>query len=331
MTGLRVVIVGAGLMGRWHAHYAVKAGAEVVAIVDRQPQAAAALQRGYPQAKVFPDLADSLMTCPVDVVHICTCLDSHVPLAEIALHAGKHVLLEKPAAGSEPETAQLVQLARRVGRNICAVHQFPFQRGFQRLRQQLNCLGELVRVTFHTCSAGGAGRTDAECRAILLEILPHPVSLFCSLLDQEIQQCAWTVLTFTNQDLEIAGKWQETQLSIQISLRGRPTRNALTVLGTRGTAHVDLFHGYCLLEAGTVSRTAKVLQPFRYGTAVLWAAAANLMRRAWQSEPAYPGLGELLERFYQSIRDETAAPIRADEMREVAALMDQVREAFPVG
>lgn len=331
MTPLRVAIVGAGLMGRWHAHYAAKAGAEVVAIVDRQAQAAMALHRNYPGAKVFPDLADVLQTCPVEVVHICTRLDSHLPLAEVALHAGKHVLLEKPAAGSVPETAQLVQLARRVSRRICVVHQFPFQRGFQQLRHNLNRLGELVRVTFHTCSAGGAGRTDAECRAILLEILPHPVSLFCALLDQEMQNCSWTVLTFTNQDLEIAGKWHGTQLRIQISLRGRPTRNALTVIGTQGTGHVDLFHGYCLFEAGTVSRIAKLMQPFRYGTSLVVAAAGNLVRRAWKSEPAYPGLGELIDRFYQSVRDETPAPISAEEMREVAVLMDRVRAAFPVG
>src|SRR6185437_11568054 len=53
---LRVAIVGAGLMGRWHAQYATASGAEIAAIVDPDPAARATLGKKYGTAAQFADL-----------------------------------------------------------------------------------------------------------------------------------------------------------------------------------------------------------------------------------------------------------------------------------
>jgi predicted dehydrogenase len=47
------------------------------------------------------------------VVHICTPNDLHAPLAEAALHAGKHVVCEKPLATTAAEADRLVGAAAR--------------------------------------------------------------------------------------------------------------------------------------------------------------------------------------------------------------------------
>ena len=59
----------------------------------------------------------------VDVVLVLTSMNEHGPLAEAALRAGKHVLVEKPMATSLQQAATLVELAR-AGRNllVCAPH-----------------------------------------------------------------------------------------------------------------------------------------------------------------------------------------------------------------
>jgi predicted dehydrogenase len=49
-------------------------------------------------------------------VHICTPNDLHAPLAEAALHAGKHVVCEKPLATTAAEAERLVEAAERSGR-----------------------------------------------------------------------------------------------------------------------------------------------------------------------------------------------------------------------
>src|SRR5206468_2798467 len=98
--------------------------------------------------------------------------------ARTALLAGRHVLVEKPAAVTEKEAVALVDLARQKDRRLCPVHQLPFQRGFARLVADLPRLGELLRAEYVVRSAGGVGRTRDERRELLLEILPHAVSLF---------------------------------------------------------------------------------------------------------------------------------------------------------
>jgi predicted dehydrogenase len=324
MRGLRVAIVGAGLMGRWHAHYARKAGADVAVIVDSNTSRATSLQKKCSTAGIFTDLSDGLASCPTDVVHVCTPVDSHERLAEIALQAGKPVLLEKPLADSAVATERLIMLARSKRLKLNPVHQFAFQRGFRRLCERTEELGDLVRVSFDLCSAGGTGRTEAGCRALLLEILPHPFSVFFSLCGREIANCSWSILRFTSSDLEMSGRLHGMLLEIRLSLRGRPPRNELTVVGTKKTGHVDFFHGYSFLESASVSRSGKLLLPFRAGISVLAASGANLIQRALRREFAYPGLGELIHHFYRSLQEDRPAPLSEEEILEITRLIDRI-------
>lgn len=324
MGRVRVAIVGAGLMGRWHARYAARAGAAVVAVIDPDPAAAARLA-ARSVAVAYPDLPTALAAGGLDAVHLCTPLGTHRPLAEAALAAGCHVLCEKPLAATRVETEYLLAVARRHDRRVCAVHQFGFQWGVRRLRADLPRLGDLVEVSYTTCSAGGAGRPDEARRAVLLEILPHPVALFLGLLGPAAGRLDWQVDQATADDLALSARLADTRLRVAISLRGRPTRNELSVVGTRGTATADLFHGYRVFEPGGVGRLRKVLLPFARSARVLAAAGGNLLGRAARREPAYPGLRELIAAFHAAVAGRGPVPVGPDELLAVAALIDRVR------
>jgi predicted dehydrogenase len=314
-------------MGRWHARYAARAGAVVAAIVDPRAEAAADLHRAFPAARTFASLEDCLAAGAADAVHICTQADSHARLARTALEAGRHVFVEKPAAAAAAEAVALVDLARGKGLRLCPVHQFPFQRGFARLMADLPRLGEPLRAEYVVRSAGGTGRPPGERRALLLEILPHPVSLFRRVLGHGMDAMAWEVLAFGDEELELAGRDGGLRLRVDIGLRERPTRNELVVTGARATGRVDLFHGYAVIERGGTSRAAKATAPLRAGTRLLWAAGTNLARRALAREPAFPGLRQLVRLFYASIADDTPPPIDPDEIVEAAALIERVSTA----
>jgi predicted dehydrogenase len=254
-------------------------------------------------------------------------VDSHERLAAIALQAGKPVLLEKPITESAQATQRLSLLARSNHLKLNPVHQFPFQRGFRRLCQRQEELGDLVRASFDLCSAGGTGRTDAGCRALLLEILPHPFSVFFSLYGRRFAKCSWHILRFTSADLEMSGSLDDTLLEIRLSLRGRPPRNELRVVGTKKTGYADFFHGYAFMESGSLSRSGKVLRPFRAGISLLAASGANLVHRALRREFAYPGLGELIHGFYRSLHEDRPAPISEEETLEITRLIDRISSA----
>lgn len=324
-SGLQAAIVGAGLMGRWHAHFAHAAGAAITGIVDPDPPAARRLQKKFRTAACFLRLEDCLQQCPAAVVHVCAPTDFHFSLVSLALRHGRHVLVEKPAAASASQTEQLLSLGRACGVKMNPIHQFPFQRGFQRLRRNLGRLGSPVHVSYMACTAGAAGMSEAERRRILLEILPHPLSMFYALFGRGALESLEISGFAADGELEIAGSFLETRLCATVSLRGRPTRNFLTYIGSEGSACLDLFHGFCLLEDGAVSRRAKLLRPIQYGGKLLLSAGWNLAHRTLASQWAYPGLAELIGQFYRSIGSGRDAPISDDEILAVALTLDRLR------
>lgn len=70
---------------------------------------------------------DELLADPrVDLVDICWPTDQHAAAVRAALKAGKHVLVEKPLTLQPGEAAELVELARQVGKLLLVAHVLPF-------------------------------------------------------------------------------------------------------------------------------------------------------------------------------------------------------------
>jgi predicted dehydrogenase len=110
---LRAGIAGTGFIGSVHARSARLAGARVTAVAASSPESArrAAAELGAERAA---GSADELVRDPeIDVVHVCTPNNLHLPLAEAALAAGKHVICEKPLALDSAGARALVETAGR--------------------------------------------------------------------------------------------------------------------------------------------------------------------------------------------------------------------------
>jgi len=321
---VKAAIIGAGLMGQWHGHFAKHCGAEIGGVVDSDLGKAEALAARF-GAKVFPDAQTLLSEQSPVVAHICTPTPTHDQLIKICINSGSNVLVEKPLASSLSETQQLLLMASERRLILNPVHQFSFQSGFQELLQRQDSLGQAVKVSFITCSSGGAGKSAIERRQVLTEILPHPLGLFQRLFP-EMEMDKVVFVRQSDDYLELNINHPDIVLSITISLSGRPTRNELVYIASNGTAHLDLFHGYALFEGGKVSRAQKMLKPFKFGTGVLLKAGANLAVRAAKSEPAYPGLRELIARFYEAVETHGTPPISSREILLAATVIHTVSE-----
>src|SRR6201991_49762 len=118
--GLRVAIAGTGFIGAVHARSARLAGASLVGVAASTPERGRRAAAALGAERAF-ETADELVTADdVDVVHICTPNNLHVRLAEAALAAGKHVILEKPIAMDALSAQELSDAATASGR-IAAV------------------------------------------------------------------------------------------------------------------------------------------------------------------------------------------------------------------
>jgi predicted dehydrogenase len=112
---LKAAIAGTGFIGRVHARSLRLAGVELRGVAASSPASAASAAAELGAERAF-DSADELVRDPdVDVVHICTPNHLHVPLAEAALEAGKHVVCEKPLATDALGARRLADLASESG------------------------------------------------------------------------------------------------------------------------------------------------------------------------------------------------------------------------
>ncbi len=320
----RAAIAGAGLMGFWHAQTVQRIGGTVAAVFDLNAGAARRLADKFPGANAGTSLATLLTENKIDVLHICTPTATHGELAAAALARGIHVFAEKPMTPTAAETSRLCALASEHRVQLCPVHQFPFQRGVLKAHAALHRIGGLRHFEAKFCSAGGAGKSEAELDAIVADILPHPLSLMQRFTPGHLPENGWNVSRPAPGEFHATLKSGGIGFSILISMNTRPTATSLHLLGSDGTIHVDLFHGFCVIEPGAVSRWRKIIHPFDLATRTLLAAGGNLATRTWQGESAYPGLRNLTAQFYEAVKGNAAAPISGDDTLTVATVRDRL-------
>jgi UDP-N-acetyl-2-amino-2-deoxyglucuronate dehydrogenase len=114
---LRLAVVGAGVIGRHHAKVAVHhPDLQVVALVDAIPAAATSAAdeieaMGVDRPITTETIEQAIAETDIDVVAICSPSGMHVQLAEAALAAGKHVVIEKPLDTTMPRARSIAALA----------------------------------------------------------------------------------------------------------------------------------------------------------------------------------------------------------------------------
>jgi predicted dehydrogenase len=108
---LQAAIAGTGFIGAVHARSARLAGARLVGVAASSPESARAAAAELGADRAFASAEELVRAPDVDVVHICTPNHLHLPLAEAALAAGKHVICEKPLALDAGGARRLVDAA----------------------------------------------------------------------------------------------------------------------------------------------------------------------------------------------------------------------------
>ena len=329
-SNLKIGIVGAGLMGRWHSKVAMRQGAKILSIVDSNATLATQLSIELGNtAKVFTDIESMLVACQLDVLHICTPLDSHFTLAMKAINAGVHVVIEKPIAENADETKLLLDASKKNNVKICPVHQFCFQDGVQHVISDAASLGELMHMRFTTGSAGGEGDNKATLTEIIADIIPHPLSVLQKLYPQyNFESIDWQGISSREGELQIIGASDGVGLDIYISMNTRPTRCEMELFYTQGRAVLNFFHGYVVIEKGKVSRLQKMIQPFMFSLKEFFVAGVNIIKRIIKKELAYPGLSRLIKDFYSSVITGNESPIKHSDALAIAKAREEVIHKF---
>ncbi len=144
------VVVGAGVISHRHAGILSDLGPDValVGVVDKNLEHGRSwgADHGVP---AFADLRDALETTGADVVVVCTPTSIHGDVAIEALHAGRHVVIEKPADVSVSRIDEIIAAQSAAGTLVTVISQHRFDPSTEHVLAAIRS-GALGRLTSAT-------------------------------------------------------------------------------------------------------------------------------------------------------------------------------------
>ncbi|MDD5698627.1 MAG: Gfo/Idh/MocA family oxidoreductase [Victivallaceae bacterium] len=114
MKKVKFGIIGLGFFGEKHAEVlSAMTGVELSAVCTRRADRLKEMAARFGIPKTFTDYRDLLADPEIDAVSIVTHVNDHRAIAVEALQAGKHVLLEKPMAGTVDDCRAIIAAAKK--------------------------------------------------------------------------------------------------------------------------------------------------------------------------------------------------------------------------
>ncbi|HXH23614.1 MAG TPA: Gfo/Idh/MocA family oxidoreductase [Vicinamibacterales bacterium] len=334
---LRIGFIGAGFIADYHAAAVQALGAGRLAwVVDADRRRAESLQRKWGFGRAGASASELLAERRPDVVHVLVPPSLHARMAEAALDAGAHVLVEKPLAASWHEGQSLVALARK-RRLVAAVnHNALFHPAFVALVRRIR-RGDLGAVE-HVIASWNMPLPQLDARQydnwmlagplnIVLEQAVHPLSQVQFLLGEFRQVSAQAAAgRLLPTGARFVDRWS---VSIEAE-RGTAQCHLgfgrsfcdhwLHVTGEDGAAFADLRRN--TLRVTTKGRFVEaaddLVDGWRSGASLAWSATAGFaayagtfLKLCRRRDPFYVSMEASIGAFYRALATGAEPPATA--------------------
>ncbi|HOA49827.1 MAG TPA: Gfo/Idh/MocA family oxidoreductase, partial [Novosphingobium sp.] len=140
---VRIALAGAGAFGEKHLDGLKNIpGVEIVSIISRTAEQAAAVAEKYGAKHSSTELEDALARDDVDAVILCTPTQMHASQAIACMNAGKHVQVEIPLADSWADSEAVLAKQKETGLVCMVGHTRRFNPSHQYVHNRIKA-GEL--------------------------------------------------------------------------------------------------------------------------------------------------------------------------------------------
>lgn len=308
----------------------------VEAVCDRNGDLAKTAAAKFGIKRAYSDLDEMLSKEGLQVVNVCTPIDTHAPVALKALESGCHVLTEKPIAHSMEEADALIKTSRSKGLKLSVIHNMLFLPTLDKMRSkvQSGAIGDVVRVEIRHSSPPRDYSAIADPKhwwhrlpgGCFGDALPHPIYLARAFLG-EIK----VVDVYTNKlghfehlpidEVQILVKGEKGLGTIIMSLNW-PSLGHLDVFGTKESLHGNLKNSYVVTTGGRTNMG----RPYA-GSVVRDNLSRSLMiigdsisTGFRMMSGAHRGHFVQIRRFIESVQNGTEPPVTGEDAREVLRL-----------
>lgn len=305
--------------------------AKVVGIVDADLSRAQALCERWKTGRPL-SAADDLFQEGVDVVHVLTPPSSHATLTVAALEHGCHAYVEKPLAISAEDCDRIAAAAKDSGKSVCVGHSFLRDPTLARALKlvESGAIGQplavqYTRFTKYPKYAGGRPpEMYREGGYPFRDMGVHGLYIIESILGQVVD--ASPTVTSTGSDASLhCDEWtvalncERGQATVHLSWNIRPQQHVITIEGTQGVLRADLYSMYVSqrrsrrIPEHAVRIVNSLSDAAQMASGTLIGVAGFALGRVRQ----YHGLQNLVEEFYQTLREGRTAPVVPEQARSV--------------
>jgi len=248
MTKLRWGILAAGNIARRFTSDLQLSGRVVSAIGSRSPERAAAFAAELGLERAHGSYAALAEDPTVDAIYVATANPGHIVAAEIAIKAGKHVLIEKPLTLNAGQAQRLLELGQAHNVVVLEAMWTRFLPHMVRLREILanGTIGE-VRTMLATHTQSLTADPSHRLNALelgggaLLDLGVYPVSFAFDILGAPQSIQATGHLRRTGVDAEVTGilRYANGATMSFIAASDAPGPNRAEICGTGGYIEID--------------------------------------------------------------------------------------------
>ena len=194
---IRIGVIGYGYWGPNLVKSFIEGGrSQVIAVSDLHEQRLALVRARYPSVTPTTDYRELLADKRIDAIAIATPVSSHFELAMQALQAGKHVLVEKPLAGTSEQAHRLIEAADRAKRILMVDHTFIYT-GAVRKIQQLLAAKDLGEIYYYDSVRVNLGLFQHDVN-VIWDLAVHDLSIMDYVLHS--RPCAVSALGMSHVD-----------------------------------------------------------------------------------------------------------------------------------
>lgn len=312
----------------------------LVALCDKNGELLRNVAKKFRINKYYTDFGEMLDRENLDVVDICTSINTHAPLAIQAMEAGCHVLTEKPMALNTSEADDMIDASKRSGVKLSVIHQHLFLPTVMRMKSLIGkgAIGDLVRVEivlstppwdypaiadpdhwYHKLPGGIHG-----------DNLPHPIYLAREFLGN-IEPIAVYPLKVGNlnhlrfDEVQIILKGEKGNGTI-ISSCNYPSLWAINVFGTEKNLYGNLYNSYVIRYGGkskagrgiaTLYASENVNRSFQIISNTLSMSVKFILGK-------HRGLPTAINKFMECIQNDAEPPVTAEDGREVVRTLEKI-------
>ena len=315
---MNVMLIGLGRWGEKHLRVLQELGAGVW-VADLSPERLEwAIGRGVDRSRAVRDYATALDA--VDAVDIVTTAESHLPIAERALAAGRHCFIEKPLTVTVADARRLADAARASGRVVQVGHIFRFHPVTAAIREAL-AAGRVGRVRYATGRFSGFKRPRTDVGVTHTDAI-HYFDLFAYLLDRPATAVAALQRDYLGRGLDdfsvTTVHYGDVPAVIEANYFVPGTHRECVVVGESGSLVADYGTGSVTLYSGEHRQRGAAWEAVDTGKEELRASGAEPLKLE-------------IEAFHEACAGRRPTPVSADDGIRALEIVEAAAQAARLG